>query len=180
MSEDSESQRSAVLQSGSLLIVAIFLLAILLSVFSWWFRYQATHQAAAYWGNRAVRLIRDAPQVEAVLLANSEQGEPTEIQRKDVSQAPGMTHLRNALIEDRSYEWVKIDSKEQPEESARFALEFTDPEQDNFLRLCFTEDCRWVWARPAEPDNGQQLSCKPISAGLLKVFGEFFPEVQIR
>jgi len=179
MGEVSDNPSLSLYPTGSLLIVAIFVVAILLAGYSWWFRYQATHRAAEFWGEEAVRMIRDAPRVDALLLETGNQGEPTEIGRRDVSQARGMTHLRNALIEDRSYVWSE--QTQQGTESpgqVRFALEFSDLDQNALLRLNFSADCCWVWAEWGQRDGKWQHSCRPISSGLKKVFGEFFPQGQ--
>jgi hypothetical protein len=88
---------------------------------SWWFRFAATHQAARFWGPEAAQLIRDAEQVD--LLALEQTGGPVSDSlltvagvpwriagSHDVSQAPGLTHLRNALLEDRSFDWPAQDA----------------------------------------------------------------------
>src|SRR5262245_15088624 len=116
--------------SGKLLIIGMFVVAIAAAAASWWFRYEATHKAAQFWGPTAVILIRDAPNVELLELqpaneANSPQWPPdlaaasqitighktwTIRSRRDISSAPGLTHLRNALLEDRSFNWGAMES----------------------------------------------------------------------
>src|SRR4051812_21733385 len=49
--------------SGKLLIVGILAVSIAAAAMSWWFRYNATHRAATFWGPGLAVLIRDAPQV---------------------------------------------------------------------------------------------------------------------
>src|SRR6476620_547332 len=96
--------------SGKLVIVVIVTVAFCAAAISWYFRYNATHRVAEFWGPDTVRLIRDAPTVEAVNLST-----PITIPRgdtagvggfidtsatRDVSTAHGLVHLRNALLED--------------------------------------------------------------------------------
>src|SRR3989304_2712639 len=69
---------------------------------SWWFRYSATHRAAQFWGPQAAELIRDAPHVtlrSAAAAADGQDAADAAVPR-DVSHAKGLTHLRNALLED--------------------------------------------------------------------------------
>ena len=46
--------------SGKLVIIGIVGVALAGAGAGWWFRYNATHRAAEFWGPQAVRLIRDA------------------------------------------------------------------------------------------------------------------------
>src|SRR4051794_4880249 len=54
--------------SGKLLIIGILVLALVAAAASWWFRHNATHRAAKFWGPEAAILIRDAPNVELLVL----------------------------------------------------------------------------------------------------------------
>src|SRR5882724_5292436 len=111
--------------SGKLLIITMFVAALAAAAASWWFRYEATHQSAQFWGPEAARLIRDAPTVELLTLqlADKTQSAPsspdtsalsvstfghkiwTIAAKRNISTAPGLSHLRNALLEDRSFNW---------------------------------------------------------------------------
>src|SRR5262245_471220 len=89
--ESSQSPQSGT--SGKLVILGVVAIATVAAAASWWFRYKATHRAAEFWGSEDARLIRDAPIVEMY--------EPA----RDISAARGLVHLRNALLEDRSFQW---------------------------------------------------------------------------
>src|SRR5262245_11486007 len=49
--------------SGKYVILAVVVVALTGAVASWFFRYNATHRAAEFWGPEASKLIRDARQV---------------------------------------------------------------------------------------------------------------------
>src|SRR5436305_3881811 len=128
--------------SGKLVIIVVGFVAVGGALFSWWFRYNATHHAAALWGSRDSALIRDAEMVNFLQLRrlNGSQGLKTGsapsfgedvlhldgipfaiLGRKDVSHAPGLTHLRNALLEDKSFVWPARTA--HPEEDWAWALD---------------------------------------------------------
>jgi hypothetical protein len=84
----------------------------------------------------------------------------------DVSRARGLTHLRNALLEDRSFERFDVVF----ESSAFFwqwALVFRDGKSS--ATLLFSEDCEFT---SLSEGRGGVASCAPISGGLLEMFAE--------
>jgi len=167
--------------SGKLLIVAMVAAGILAACASWWFRFSATHQAAQFWGNDAATLIRDADEVEVLSLKlavdpNTEgvvavAGAAWQITgSQDVSHAPGLTHLRHALLEDRSFRWPVRDVPAGKEWShgLRFRSGPNTP-----LTILFDSD--FAMLTKLERGNGvpQAISCEPISAGLEEVLREW-------
>ena len=154
------------------LIGAIVLVGCTLAAFSWWFRFAATHRAAEFWGGANFRLIRDAAIVEAYVPADDH--DPSRLAagaaQRDVSHAPGMMHLRNALLEDRSYIWVK--GQLPPPADWNYGLRFADEEREVLIE--FSADARQLRYIPAGARRRSEISCAPISAGLKKVFGELF------
>src|SRR5262245_54361840 len=102
-------------KSGKLVILGIFALAVALAGASWWFRYTATHRAAEFWGPEAARMIRDAAIVKlcSLKMVRPEQPHYSALQPqltdcRNISALPGITHLRNALLEDRSFRWPPL------------------------------------------------------------------------
>jgi hypothetical protein len=163
--------------SGKLLIGAILAVAILLAGAGWWFRYEATNEAARFWGPHAVRLIRDAPGVE---LARGSQVSTARQpgSSRDVSQAHGLTHLRNALLEDRSFTGTKsIESRSMAPGTlfqGGWSLVFHDPSRGEELTIFFPTDCTAV---AFDADDGRRVaSTGPIAAGLRRMFSELSPE----
>ena len=162
--------------SGKLVILTLLAVAIPAAGASWWFRYTSTHQAAEFWGPEAARLIRDAPQVELLKLApnmSTEAGQ-NEVKlhgeiysialRRDASAAPGLTHLRNALLLDRSYEFNVVFEPPTPHRW-RWALTFREAQKS--ATLLFDDRCFIICLE----GNGV-TSCRPIAKGLSEVFAE--------
>jgi hypothetical protein len=192
--------------SGKLLIIALFIAALAAASASWWFRYQATHRSAQFWGPEAARLIRDAPHVELLALrANGPArmmlqpaepakndspppaGSPTshspaeEIRlgqatwtidaRRDISNAPGLTHLRNALLEDRSFTWGPFLSDH--DEQWTTAIVFRDGDENQPLTILFLPSfARALVYRPGS-DRSQLIGTQPIAAGLAETISDW-------
>jgi hypothetical protein len=157
--------------SGKLVILTIVAVALAAAGTSWWFRYKATHRAASFWGPEGSQMIRDAPRV---LLTRTPLSAPS--LTRDISTAPGITHLRNALLEDRSFKWgqgISIAPK-----GGSWTLEFSTPASGEPFAILFSTDCR---AAKAIGDDGAkkewQVSTEPISKGLREVFDELTSEV---
>jgi hypothetical protein len=161
--------------SGKLVILGILAVAVASAAASWWFRYEATHRAADFWGPDAAVLIRDAPGVLLIelrqLTALEANGPPSRsfavgqdtyvaALERDISQARGLLHLRNALLEDRSYAW------DDPQLPWRDEIEWK-------WRLVFFGDRppKEIWfssnARYAMREDGAVISCSPIASGLV-------------
>jgi hypothetical protein len=164
--------------SGKLIIIGILSLALLAAGASWWFRYSATHRAAQFWGPEGARLIRDAPTVYLTKLAAFEQPRglvgPTGV-AYDISKAHGLLHLRNALLEDRSFDWASLGPKQLPKGKflGQWELLFYD-DKDKQFNILFTADCRHAAIRADDFDPQWTISTGPIAAGLSEVFDEFW------
>jgi hypothetical protein len=107
--------------SGKLAIIGIVAVAVGAASVSWWFRFSATRDAVRFWGPDAAAMIRDAPHVTLIAVEPQSSQEEAFFKANDgdrysidnrlfkvtsrwnVSQANGLTHLRNALLEDRSF-----------------------------------------------------------------------------
>jgi hypothetical protein len=170
-------------KSGKWLIVAILAVALAAGAFSWWFRWSATHRAAELWGPEAAATIRDALHIEAYRLtdAGSETDETLVAgnrayaveRRVDVSKGPGLVHLKQALLEDRSFDWeATFDTGLLV---PRWALVFhplPDRQSTEAATLLFDEDCERGAAitagQPARP-----FVCRRIAAGIEKVLTEW-------
>jgi hypothetical protein len=158
--------------SGKLVILGIVGVALVGAGASWWYRYEATHRAAEFWGPQAARLIRDAPQVTL----QRRQFEPGEI---DISKAQGITHLRNALLENRSYDWPQPETSVRPQVSMpRWVLIFSDPSTNENVAIQFSDDCGLAQLL-GESKRGWAISCAPIKAGLSQVFSEYSTAKQV-
>jgi hypothetical protein len=167
--------------SGKWVIIAILAVGFTAAAASWWFRYNATHHAATFWGRNAW-VIRDADQVTLLELLPAIANAPPKsntvsvggltvpvASRQDVSKAHGLAHLRNALLEDQSFAWparaVTTDMH------WRWALQFTLDKESNAVYL--TNDFAHA---TGDIDNGaipMVVSCEPIASGLRTVIEEW-------
>jgi hypothetical protein len=172
--------------SGKLLIITMFVAALAAAATSWWFRYEATHHAAQFWGPEGARLIRDAPNVELLMLqpaptAADRTKSPDEIRvgsavwtitaRHDISAAHGLVHLRNALLEDSSFNWSN-DSL-PPAFASGTALFFRDPETSDPLAILLSSDFQLLQTLPPGEKSLRTVSCGPIAAGLAETTVEW-------
>jgi hypothetical protein len=161
MSMPAEQSAPANSKSGKLLILAVFAVGLAAAAASWWFRYAATHRAAEFWGPTAVRLIRDAPRV--TLRTDSTQDEPL-----DISDHKGITHLRNALLEDRSYDWTAVGL---PDTDWANSLVFERSEgAEPRVVVLFSPDFQWAANGSAGDPADHAISTQPIADGLAKFF----------
>jgi len=87
-----------------MLVVGLLVLAIGLAAFAVWFQWGQTRRSLDFLGADAARSIQSAPRVELWSL-EPRGGEICRIDRRDVSQAPGLVHLRRGLVEDVNYRW---------------------------------------------------------------------------
>jgi hypothetical protein len=171
--------------SGKLVILAIVAVALAAAGTSWWFRYRATSQAAQFWGTHRVRLIRDASIVELcavselpdkeewVRLKRTDQLKQIDRRAKDITGARGLTHLRNALLEDRSFDWEGPESR-VPERWGYILIFREQRTARASTYVMFSEDATMVTG--SHPPTWRVLSCKPIAAGLREMFAELFRE----
>jgi hypothetical protein len=161
--------------SGKLVIIGILTVALTGAAVSWFFRYNATHRAAEYWGPETARLIRDAPIVEVfnpttpiTIPSNDTAGVGGFIdETRDVSTAHGLVHLRTALLEDHSFDWPP--KPVSPDVQWKHSLLFRNKGLGNTAILLFSPDFKLVNVAGAK----EMLSCAPIAAGLREMFAEF-------
>ena len=158
---------------GKLVILIIFGLGLAATAFSWCYRVQSGNQALRFWGSDAAGLIRHAPRVELLLLDPAESSRTTGAttflaigrrrvpitSRPDISQAPGLLHARQALLEDASFAWDDSGNREPLD--WRFAFRFSDRGKQCTIAL----DSACLYAQLCE--NGRPVSVRPISGGLL-------------
>jgi hypothetical protein len=97
----------------------------------------------------------------------------------DVSHAHGLTHLRNALLEDQSFDWCDNTLSPMLKEedsldhhSLPWTLSFYDPATNKELTIHFSKDCRSA-SKSAEM---KRISTEPIANGLREIFAEFSAE----
>jgi hypothetical protein len=172
--------------SGKLLILAMVGIGLAAAGASWWFRYSATHRAAEFWGPEAARLIRDADKIVLCRVrANDEDADsaadtlllPDGIARRtvvcrNVSAAPGVTHLRNALLEDHSFDWPA--TSELPPAGWRWCLAFHDTSAREDVYVWFSPDLDFATHSLSAAESPRVASCERIAVGLAEIFAEQF------
>ena len=132
--------------SGSVLVLGLLLLGLGAAVTGIWFQWGQTRRCLEFYGPRVARLIAEAPRVELwTLEPGSSPRHLRGLDRQDVSQAPGLVHLRRGLVEDANFRWEEVGNKTAPLPVAAWdsALMFATPEDgDSFavLAIDFAED----------------------------------------
>lgn len=169
------------LERGKLAIITILTLAIVASAFAWRYHVKRGDRALVFWGSQAAVLIRHAPEVELFRLAPQEPG-PDALsadtfwvgersfridQRTVISQAPGLVHARQALIEDRSYLWGADEDCSGADWT--YALQFSD-QAGRRVTIALDSACRCA----LYCEKKTSVSVRPISAGIELFFAEQF------
>jgi hypothetical protein len=155
--------------SGKLVIIAVVIVAVAAAGTSWWFRYSSTYRAAEFWGPEAAQLIRDAPIIELCRCRRRTKPALPHMSYlgyrltdcHDISAMPGHTHLRYALLEDRSFIWPPHATSK----NWKWLLRFRNQNRSKEARLFLTSDWKLVAA-----DGDKALSCEPIADGLREMF----------
>jgi hypothetical protein len=151
-------------KSGKWLILGVVIIAFAAAAASWWFRYSTTHRAAQFWGPQAATLIRDAQNVTL-------RSDATDDDALDVSAAPGLTHLRTALIEDGSFDWT---ATEAPDTDWSHSLAFAaaDGAEPRAVVL-FSPDFAWASnGSSGDPAKHAVATTSTVAAGLKKFFDD--------
>jgi hypothetical protein len=162
-SADREGSQSAE-GLGKFVVIGIIGLILVIAGGAWLYRYNLTHRAVRFWGPEATSLIRDASTVtlfehpiatprtlesQGILNSGASAAETAAAVQKhfsesaiDVSNARGLVHLRNALLEDANYIWpAGSDVTSNPAEVINYWwLSFHDPNTGKTVTLWFTKD----------------------------------------
>ena len=175
--------RSSAAMRGRLVILFILALALLASLGSLWYLSGQQRNCLDLWGPEAARMILRAPHARAwrvvpldataVTAVSSESGEETVefaerrwtmLDARDVTKAPGFSHVRQALTHDRVFDW----SDKRPADGAtwQYAVRFIDGERTATVLFAFDVP------RAALLESGATVSTAPAA----KAFNDFFSE----
>src|SRR5262249_405292 len=92
--------------------------------------------------------------------------------KRDVSTAPGLTHLRNALLEDRSFDWEDAMESTQGEDwPPPIAFGGTDPAGS--MLILFGDNFARALKRGPGRATLQMVSTRPIAAGLAETINDW-------
>ena len=158
--------------SGKRLILAVIAFGLLAAAASWWYRYSSTHRAVQFLGPQVAALIRDAPHVTLRSDAPSIDAAGTDEADvpRDISNAKGLTHLRNALLEDASYDWtaaVPADTNW----THSLVFDGADGAEPRAV-VMFSPDYSWMANGSTGDPAKHVVSTKPISQGLQEFFAD--------
>ncbi len=147
---------------GKWVILLIGGLGLVAALFAVWVRQQQGRRALQYWAVADSVVLRDAGQVEWLelerLTAPSQPSPPAAaagstvvvqgvayrvVQSRDVSQAPGLTHIRAALLADSSFAWPLRATQDLTANARLVALRFSHEVQPLTLAFDRTQ-CRLV------------------------------------
>jgi hypothetical protein len=163
------------MQSGTKLVLGIFSLALAAGALSWWYRYEAAHRSTNFWGPHFAELIARPSKVTAIVLdeisfANAGD-EAFQIgkkffetkNRKDITKAPGLVHLRNALLSDSNYRW----DRNVTTDDWRWCLQFADA--DRKATILFNENLTMLGCMN-QPAEVRTVDCQPMAETLREYF----------
>ncbi len=131
-------------------------------------------RAIGWWGPADMELIAYAPRVDALKISPTQgdakaEGEPVTIdsqkyrveRRQDVTQWPGIDHVRHGLLQDVNFNWDGK-SRRSNEINWKYALEFIDG--DRRLIVVFSQDdSRTI-------GSNRHVDDRPKGDGLARVF----------
>ncbi len=168
-------------QSGKKLVFVLAGLALAAGVTSWCYRYEAAHQATAFWGTESAPLIAQPAPVEIYELkllggegASEKEAGLLNLGRRyqvgdprELTNARGMVHLRHALMSDSNFRW------EMPAESEktdwRWCLRFYDAKHE--VRVVLSADLATIGRMTTgEPFPIEAFSCRPMTESLQVYF----------
>jgi hypothetical protein len=166
---------------GKLAILLMVTLACGLGLTSVVYHHWASHGVLAWWGGDMARLIADAPRVEALRLQTLDKTDSAVTadklvvdgrqyvvsQRKDVTAAIGLDHLRRGLLDDANFSW----SAPPPASAPRWsdALVFSDGARQIVIVFDLTN------RRLGRADSSTTLAIDQIATGWEEFFADQFP-----
>ena len=120
---------------GKLVIISIFGVAIAMSIYAWWHNIHTGNQVIEFFGVEDATRLRHADSIELLTIDTDAQGQvnerfntsagPSSVRSKqNITNAPGMVHLRHMFIQDHTYRWDQGVTELPP--NWAFALRFKD------------------------------------------------------
>jgi len=169
------------LVSGKYVILSLLALGAVAAAASWMNYLLVQRRPMQFWGAETARLIAQAPQVEALRLGHvprsaealtSEQFDVgtqrlVALEKHDIASRPGLGHVRNALINTRSFGPTVDMGNDQP--VWHYALRFSDGSER--ATVVFSQDCQWT----AASDGTVSASLAAVAGELAAFLREQFP-----
>lgn len=162
--------------SGTKLVAGLGILALALGVGSWWYRFESAHRSTGFWGPTAAELIARPSQVSAMTLVSATEetarGEAellvvddkqfVQLNAHEVTDVPGMVHLRNSLLTDSNYDW----NLEVKPPRWRYGLLLNNGDQN--AHVLFSEDFTVIGL--LEHQQLRAVGCQPMAETLREYF----------
>lgn len=162
-----------------LVIMAMLVLAVAAAATAIWYLRGLSRRTIERWGPAAGQLILQAPHIEAWRLGPIGEADAANsatvhvagqhlaiIQRRDLSQAPGIANVRRALMNDASYSW---DAPGAASPHWTHALQFSDADRE--ATLLFSHQPPYIMLL----GDDRPLSPQRIARGLQVFLEEQFP-----
>lgn len=177
---------------SKLAILLMVLLACALGLTSVVYHRWASHGVLAWWGGDMARLIADAPRVAALRLQPADASQtapPTDSlvvdgkqyivsDRKDVTAAIGLDHLRRGLLDDGNFGWSAPPLTANSADW-QYALEFSD--SSNRLVIVFDLRARRLGRADASTTLAiDQLGDPHAATGWEEFFADQFPAARVK
>jgi hypothetical protein len=114
---------------GTTIVIGLLLLGLAAAGTGIWYQRGQTRRCLDLYGADAARRITSAPRVEIVrLLPGGAAGRLAAVDRRDITSAKGLVHLRRGLVEDANFLWSAEPAADRlPADSWDLGLVFSDP-----------------------------------------------------
>jgi hypothetical protein len=114
---------------GTAIVIGLLLLGLVAAGTGIWYQRGQTRRCLDLYGAEAARHITAAPRVELVRLVSAgAAGRLAAVDRRDITSAKGLVHLRRGLVEDANFLWPSAATENRlPENAWDLGLVFSDP-----------------------------------------------------
>ena len=174
-SKQSRQLRVAVINRGTVLVIAMAGAGLMAASVAVWYQHRQTRRALDLWGPAAAQRIERAGKVDLVELdggrtADGAAGDMAHAEAAvDISHAPGVLHFRRSLLQDANFDWDAENDTAMSDNDWDYAARFSDEEGNNVVVLFDLN--RGVVANRAAADRVVRVTEK-MSEGLRRFFDE--------
>lgn len=146
---------------GTIVSVLLVVVGFAMAAFAWRFHATQNRRILGYLTPQVAERIAHAPKVHAWKVAGPAV-ELTILKQRDVSNAPGISNIRYALVQDSTFDWTSPAPKIEPE--CAYALHF---DSDAYYGPVLVFDAA---ARRVTNKKGTWLTLQPASSREIKAF----------
>ncbi|HEX3654795.1 MAG TPA: hypothetical protein VHV55_03265 [Pirellulales bacterium] len=167
---------------GKYAILTMLVLGVAAAAYTQFYYARLQRRPIELWGGYNAQLMMNAPLVNAMLLAPTDNKAGAEhlerlmvggehlsvLAEKDVTNQPGFSHVRQSLVNDTSFDWSGPDKDCKPE--WKYGLEFSNGEHTALLLIA--PNCGLARLT----DTGATGAMRPVMPGIERFLREQFPE----